>query len=212
MPSPVDRGRDRARQAGLAVRPEAGMAAIGKHYPGHGYVEADSHTDIPVDNRSYDEIYNQDMQPFIKLADVLDGVMPAHVIYSKLDKNPSGFSDYWINKILRNELHFDGVVFSDDLNMKGAEAIGSNYSERALAALSAGCDMVLICNNRAAALEMLDGLQDSQFEFNSQRLSRVRSRKKHDINTLMASSIWTKSRHILSELGELGGHTETESS
>lgn len=133
----------------------AGMMTIGKHYPGHGSVAADSHTHIPVDDRSWDEIAAYDLRPFALLATELDGIMPAHVVYSQVDSLPAGFSRHWLQTVLRGQLGFKGLIFSDDLCMEGAAVVGDMMARRDRA-LEAGCDVVLVCNNRAAVLSLLD--------------------------------------------------------
>ncbi len=144
-------------QAYVAGMAEAGMAAIGKHFPGHGAVGADSHTELPVDERRPGEIESSDLRPFAALiqAQALAGIMPAHVIYSAADPQPAGFSHYWLQTVLRGRLGFQGVIFSDDLNMAAAQVAGG-FSERAEAAWAAGCDVLLVCNNRAGAIQVLD--------------------------------------------------------
>lgn len=132
----------------------AGMSNVGKHFPGHGFVAADSHLAVPVDARPAADLY-PDFAPYREHRGMsLAAVMPAHVIYESLDPNPAGFSSYWLRYVLRGELGFDGVIFSDDLSMEGASVAGGTV-ERAEAALVAGCDMVLVCNNPAAARQLL---------------------------------------------------------
>jgi beta-N-acetylhexosaminidase len=135
---------------GLAL---AGMANCGKHFPGHGFVKADSHVAIPVDERTLDAIMTEDAAPYNWLGMSLAGVMPAHVIYPQVDPHPAGFSKKWLS-ILRDEIGFQGVIFSDDLSMEGASVAGS-VIDGAHAALVAGCDMVLICNAPDKADQLL---------------------------------------------------------
>lgn len=145
---------------------QAGMANCGKHFPGHGFVKADSHVDVPVDRRGLKAILADDAAPYSWLSSSLTSVMPAHVIYPKVDARPAGFSSRWLNDILRGQLRFQGAIFSDDLSMAGARVIEGrqvSYAEGAVAALAAGCDMVLLCNESpkeegAAIDELLQGL------------------------------------------------------
>ena len=150
----------------------AGMASTGKHFPGHGSVKADSHVAAAIDSRTYDEIYAKDMQTFIKLMPQLDALMPAHVIYNQVDPNPAGFSPYWIQTVLRQQLGFDGVLFSDDLSMQAA-CVAGGADARIQAALHAGCDMGLVCNDRAAACVALEGISQLALP-NQARLERMR--------------------------------------
>ena len=148
---------------------QAGMAHCGKHFPGHGFVKADSHVEIPVDRRSLKAILADDASPYGWLSTSLMAVMPAHVIYPKVDSRPAGFSQRWLQQILREQIGFTGAVFSDDLSMQGARQIDGrslSYTEAALAALQAGADMVMLCNQSvdggAAIDELLQGLLDAQ--------------------------------------------------
>ncbi|MBT3066027.1 beta-N-acetylhexosaminidase [Rhodoferax sp. U11-2br] len=140
---------------------QAGMANCGKHFPGHGYVQADSHTDIPIDTRSLQAILKDDAAPYQWLGNSLASVMPAHVVYPKVDKRAAGFSSKWLNDILRGQLGFTGVIFSDDLSMAGARVIDGqpvSTTQAALAALNAGCDQVLLCNQSLGDGAEIDAL------------------------------------------------------
>ncbi len=150
---------------------QAGMANCGKHFPGHGFVKADSHTDTPVDRRSLKAILADDAAPYDWLNTTLTAVMPAHVVYPKVDARPAGFSEKWLNYILRGQLGFGGAVFSDDLSMAGARVIDGvqvSYAQAAVAALNAGCDMVLLCNQSVGdgqpVDELLAGLTEAQLK------------------------------------------------
>ncbi len=148
---------------------QAGMAHCGKHFPGHGFVRADSHTDIPVDRRSLKAILQDDAAPYAWLRGTLTAAMPAHVVYPKVDRRPAGFSRKWLQDILRTRLGFDGAIISDDLSMEAARHLDGQLSsptEAAVAALQAGCDLVLLCNQSLgdgrAVDAMLDGLAHAQ--------------------------------------------------
>jgi len=154
----------------------AGMANCGKHFPGHGWAEADSHVAIPVDKRSLVEILNDDAKPYEWLDLSLAAVMPAHVIYPKVDELPAGFSKVWLHSVLRQELGFEGVIFSDDLSMEGASVAGSVVKGAELA-LEAGCDAVLICNRPDLADQLLSKLKVSKVKHaqSATRLNRLMS-------------------------------------
>lgn len=168
----------------------AGMAATGKHFPGHGAVALDSHLTLPIDNRDLSTIRQQDLLPFKQLiAEGLEAIMPAHVVYSQVDQLPAGFSPIWLGEILRNELGFDGAIFSDDLSMEGAAGVG-DFLERANYAQHAGCDMLLVCNNPSAAEQVLDRLAIKSDTNRERRLLAMRGRGNTDRKTLLRSDKW----------------------
>ncbi|MBA3582364.1 MAG: beta-N-acetylhexosaminidase [Gammaproteobacteria bacterium] len=167
---------------------EAGMAATGKHFPGHGGVKEDSHVAKPVDKRDLNDLRLSDMIPFERLVHYgLAGIMPAHVVYESIDPLPAGYSKFWLQDILRRELGFDGVIFSDDLSMDGAD-LGNSYGERAHLALDAGCDMVLVCNHPEAAMQVLRALKDYENPVAQWRLIRLHGRPKALNNTALHKS------------------------
>jgi len=155
---------------------QGGMHTVGKHFPGHGFVRADSHLEIPVDERSYTDIELCDLIPFRQMVNFgLTAVMPAHVIYPRVDNLPAGFSKKWLKDILRGELGFEGCIFSDDLSMEGATVAGG-IVQRAEAALNAGCDMVLVCNRPDLADELLADLKWDMPATSKARLAQMRGR------------------------------------
>ncbi len=155
---------------------EAGMEAVGKHFPGHGSVEGDSHHVMPFDRRSYADIEALDLVPFrLVIATHLAGMMMAHVVYDQVDAHAAGYSAFWIQTVLRERLGFDGIVFSDDLSMGGAES-GGSYAERARRALDAGCDILLVCNNAAGADEVLEALEGYSNPTSQMRMIRLHGR------------------------------------
>jgi len=155
---------------------QGGMPTVGKHFPGHGYVRADSHLDIPVDEREFVDIEMCDLVPFRQMVNYgLTAVMPAHVIYPKVDSRPAGFSPVWLKNILRGQMGFEGCIFSDDLSMEGATVAGG-IVQRAEAALNAGCDMVLVCNKPQSADELLRGLNWEMPAASRARLAQMRGK------------------------------------
>lgn len=178
----------------------AGMAATGKHFPGHGAVTADSHEAIPVDERIYEDIFSEDVVPYEHLINTgMAAVMPAHVIYPRVDAKPAGFSRFWLHEVLRKRLGFQGVIFSDDLNMEGASVAG-DYVSRAEQALQAGCDMVLICNNRPAARQILNGLKLPPDPVKLSRLARMHGQHPLSWRDLHANKAW---REAVAQLNAL---------
>lgn len=178
----------------------AGMAATGKHFPGHGAVVADSHVAIPEDSRDQATLWREDITPFRRLIDNgLAAIMPAHVIYSQIDPAPAGFSRYWLQTVLRGQLGFKGVIFSDDLNMEGASVAGNDYSSRARAAFAAGCDMALICNNRPGAIQILDQLGPYQNPVARSRLARLHGQHTISHQELQHQARWSQVRHDLAQ-------------
>ncbi|MBC8119837.1 MAG: beta-N-acetylhexosaminidase [Burkholderiaceae bacterium] len=153
----------------------AGMANCGKHFPGHGWAGADSHTALPVDTRSRAAVVDHDAAPYRWLGPMLAGVMPAHVVYSEVDEQPAGFSALWVNQILRGEIGFTGAVFSDDLLMAGAHGAGT-VSERAAAAFDAGCDFALVCNDIEAMDQVLERVEWQRAPAFDARLARLQPR------------------------------------
>jgi beta-N-acetylhexosaminidase len=187
-------------QAYMLGMRRAGMVATGKHFPGHGAVAADSHVDMPVDERPFEDIYRRDVVPFGRLIRAgLGAVMPAHVVYSAVDERPACFSPYWLNTVLRERMGFQGVIFSDDLSMQGAQMMGDILA-RARAALTAGCDMVLVCNHPDETVRLLDGLGPHDNPVSAIRLAQMHER--HNINraTLMQDPAWRQAVDVAKRL------------
>lgn len=198
---------------------QAGMASTGKHFPGHGHVLADSHLETPFDERESAVIFAQDLQPFKQLIsrNLLDAVMPAHVIYTKCDAYPASGSDYWLQHILRRRLGFEGAIFSDDLGMKGAGFMG-DFAERCAKALSAGCDLLLLCNEPQGVVQVLDHFrpQESaqQAALRKSRLEKLFKRRTLAWSDLEKSARWLENTEKLTALQnrwlEFKAHTAAE--
>ncbi len=179
---------------------EAGMISVGKHFPGHGGVAADSHLDLPVDERTFEQIEQRDLRPFSHLIhNGLEAIMPAHVVYAACDPHPAGFSRFWLQEVLRRRLGFQGAIFSDDLSMAAAEC-GGCYADRARAALDAGCDMVLVCNNPDGAHEVLDSLDDYQDPVAQSRMARLHGRPARGIRQLRHDDRWQAATALAARL------------
>lgn len=178
---------------------QAGMAATGKHFPGHGAVVADSHKSLPEDTRPYTDIMD-DMRPYESLIpEGLNAVMAAHVAYLEVDPLPASFSRWWLTEELRGRIGFRGVVFSDDLVMAAAESVGG-IEDRARLALDAGCDMILICNDRASASAAIDALGDYSEPASQVRLARLHGRRAPDRELLLASDAFRRAREEVRHL------------
>ena len=185
-----------ARSWILGMR-RAGMAACAKHFPGHGAVQGDSHLMLPVDTRSLETLRHRDQVPYRRLMGLeLPSLMMAHVVYEQVDQQPASFSRYWIQDELRKVLRFEGAVFCDDLSMRGAEKLG-DYLQRAEAALAAGCDMLPVCNSRAGAVAILDGLKTEPDPVSRWRLTRLHGRGGLPWQELRASEGWRNAHEAL---------------
>jgi beta-N-acetylhexosaminidase len=181
---------------------KAGMEAIGKHFPGHGSVEGDSHHVMPFDRRSFEEIEAQDLVPFRRvIATHLTGILMAHVVYDQVDEIPAGYSKFWIENVLRNRIGFDGIVFSDDLGMSSAESAGG-YVERANASLLAGCDIILICNNLTGADEVLDALEHYSNPTSQLRMIRMHGQPSPQSANLFSTRSWLQATAGLEQFNQ----------
>ncbi|MFK5984463.1 MAG: beta-N-acetylhexosaminidase [Pseudomonadota bacterium] len=178
---------------------EAGMQATGKHFPGHGSIAADSHIAMPVDDREWQSIEHEDLYPFKYLIDEgIHALMIAHVIYPKVDNQAAGFSSFWLKDVLRQQLCFQGVIFSDDLSMEGA-VIAGDYIQRAHKSLEAGCDMILVCNNRVAALQVAESLVTYSSPASAMRLAHLHGTNYLTREQLVKHTRWLQSRKELAK-------------
>jgi len=181
---------------------EAGMSATGKHFPGHGGVVADSHLEAPVDYRTMAELEDRDLKPFKSLCDDLAAIMPAHITFPNIDSSSVGFSKYWLQQILRSEIGFDGVIFSDDLTMKGADVAGG-YIEKSEVALAAGCDMILVCNCREGAVEVLAHLEQLEVK-GCEKIATMRASNTVDWHNLSENRRYQQTIKKLQKLTDTG--------
>jgi beta-N-acetylhexosaminidase len=182
---------------------KAGMKATGKHFPGHGSVKLDSHHALPEDPRNFAKIQS-DLSPFKNLIEFgIAAIMPAHIVYPAIDPYPVGFSAYWIQSVLRQKLSFKGTIVSDDLSMEGASGIG-DYATRARTAIEAGCDFVLICNNRPGAIKALEGINANHSEVTQRRrLSLLAQGESPSWQELQQTSLWQEAYSVIEEISNL---------
>lgn len=192
-------------QAWMLGAREGGMISVGKHFPGHGAVRADSHLELPVDERPLTQILQNDVRPFRRLiAFGMEAIMPAHVVYPQCDDQLAGFSPFWLQQILRGELHFNGVIFSDDLSMQATAGSGG-YPERARAALAAGCDVVLVCNRPDAASEVLAALEDYHDPVSMARCVRLHGRPALGWDRLRETTRWRNAVQFAADINATPG-------
>lgn len=186
-------------QAFMDGMAEAGMTATAKHFPGHGTAKQDSHIEIAWDERTLDEIKNDDMLAFTSLIKAgLKAIMPAHVIFNKLDEKPASLSRFWLQTILREQLKFKGVIISDDLNMKSA-IIADNCADRMLLAREAGCDFVLLCNNRSEVINILDEVPYSSHRINYEKWSELQGRFHKSDEDFKHNPRWQQTKVVLEQ-------------
>ena len=177
---------------------EAGMQATGKHFPGHGGIFEDSHLLEPVDSRSFEKLLENDLQPFIELKDSLAAVMTAHIAFPKIDSDCVSYSNIWIKEILRKKLTFDGVVFSDDLSMKGAG--NGSMGEKALKSIEAGCDVVLVCNDNIGTLDVIDAFEKNGVQ-TSTKIQILQNSAHIDWNELNSQDRVRDIKNLIKEMG-----------
>lgn len=187
---------------------KAGMASVAKHFPGHGFIAADTHLEVAVDERSFVDIQQHDIQPFLKLIENgLDAVMPAHVIYPKMDSLPAGFSEFWLQAVLRKQCHFEGAIISDDMSMQAATEFGS-ASDRVKKALQAGCDLVLVCNDPLAVDEVLAKVHWHADTLSHARLIRLHAHGKFEYDQLKFNPLWQAAVSVVSKLNQVSDQQE----
>lgn len=192
---------DLAHHVILGMR-RANMQAVAKHFPGHGAVREDSHEQLPIDGRRVADIMSDDLLPFERMIHYgLAGIMPAHVIYTQADSKPAGYSSYWLKTVLRKQLDFQGAIFSDDLNMAAAHGVGS-CAQRARAALEAGCDMVLICNDPMGASDALEVLEDYENPASQLRLARFHGHRGVSFTDLRMSQDWQSASRAIQSFSD----------
>ena len=179
----------------------AGVKNVAKHFPGHGSVIADSHIAMPVDTRPYDAIEYHDLVPFNKLIakKLIDGVMPAHVIFDQVDDNPACFSHYWLQTVLRQKCNFGGAIISDDMGMQGAVQMG-NYPKRVSSALNAGCDAVLLCNEKQGLFDTLDGLDINTYANHGVKMASYSHKSQPTLNDVKSDSRWRVANELIKKI------------
>jgi beta-N-acetylhexosaminidase len=175
---------------------KAGMATTGKHFPGHGAVHADSHVSIPVDERDMAQIAAEDLLPFeLIIREGVDAIMAAHILFPNIDNVQAGFSRFWLNNILREQLQFNGVIFTDDLNMQGAD-LSTNYADRVVRAREAGCDFALLCNNRQGVIETMDNLNPDDHQVTEQKWKMLQAKNPADNTQIQDDAVDSAKKYL----------------
>ena len=177
---------------------EAGMKSTGKHFPGHGGIYEDSHKEMAIDNRTLEELLKQDIKPYKELLSKLDGVMCAHVLYPQIDNNIPSFSTCWIKDILKKEIQYDGLIFSDDLSMFGAG--DESHTSKAIKSINAGCDMILTCNNRKETLNIINAFEENGVSLSS-KIYKMKKGLEINWNDLKANKRRSIIRNKLQNIG-----------
>ena len=178
---------------------EAGMKSTGKHFPGHGGIFEDSHLELAEDHRELEELFAVDIKPYLELSNKLDAIMCAHILFPKIDKYIPSYSRYWLKDILRENIKYEGLIFSDDLSMFGAGDL--SFANKALKSIEAGCDMILVCNNRSEAINVIEAFENNDIDL-STKIYKMRKTSNTNWNDLSKSNKRSIIKEKLKTIGE----------